>query len=130
MTGVQTCALPIYTDLKENLDLERERKKDFDNFKDKVLGAINASNTSLKQDFVTIKERVSSVQATQIFIYMFSCSTIEITTQALHHVLNGTRQILPKSNLFLSFYSNQSKTYSATPMSVTLQKIFLVPSGT
>tara|TARA_B100000929_G_C15499999_1_gene417137 strand:- start:1532 stop:2521 length:990 start_codon:yes stop_codon:yes gene_type:complete len=52
-------------DLKENLDLERERKKDFDNFKDKVLGAINASNTSLKQDFVTIKERVSSVQATQ-----------------------------------------------------------------
>jgi DNA recombination protein RmuC len=53
------------TDLKENLDLERERKKDFDNFKDKVLGAINASNTSLKQDFVTIKERVSSVQATQ-----------------------------------------------------------------
>jgi len=52
-------------DLKDNLDLERERKKDLDEFKDKVLKAINTSNTELKQDFVVIKERVSTVQSAQ-----------------------------------------------------------------
>ena len=53
------------TDLKDDFNLERERKKDFGDFKDKILKAINASSTELKQDFVAIKERVSNVQSAQ-----------------------------------------------------------------
>jgi DNA recombination protein RmuC len=54
------------TNLKDDFDLERERKKDFNELKDAILNTINTNNTSLKQDFVVIKERVSTVQSTQI----------------------------------------------------------------
>ncbi len=52
-------------DIKSALDLERERKKDLNEVKDKILEKINNQNTSLKEDFVSIKERVSTVQKAQ-----------------------------------------------------------------
>ena len=52
-------------EIKSALDLERERKKDLNEVKEKILDSINIHNTSLKEDFVAIKERVSTVQKTQ-----------------------------------------------------------------
>ena len=52
--------------LKDDFDLERERKKDFNELQEKVINAINTNSTSLQQDFVAIKERVSTVQSAQI----------------------------------------------------------------
>ena len=52
-------------DIKSALDLERERKKDLNEVKDKILEKINNQNTSLKEDFISIKERVSTVQKAQ-----------------------------------------------------------------
>ena len=52
-------------EIKSALDLERERKKDLNEIKEKILETINIHNTSLKEDFVAIKERVSTVQRTQ-----------------------------------------------------------------
>ena len=52
-------------EIKSALDLERERKKDLNEIKEKILETINIHNTSLKEDFVAIKERVSTVQKTQ-----------------------------------------------------------------
>ncbi len=52
-------------EIKSALDLERERKKDLNEVKEKILETISTQNTSLKEDFVTIKERVSSVQKAQ-----------------------------------------------------------------
>ena len=52
-------------EIKSALDLERERKKDLNEIKEKILEKINIHNTSLKEDFVAIKERVSTVQKTQ-----------------------------------------------------------------
>ena len=52
-------------DIKSALDLERERKKDLNEVKDKILEKINNQNNSLKEDFVSIKERVSTVQKAQ-----------------------------------------------------------------
>ena len=52
-------------EIKSSLDLERERKKDLNEFKEKILESIHTHNTSLKEDFVAIKERVSTVQQTQ-----------------------------------------------------------------
>ena len=52
-------------DIKSSLDLERERKKDLNEFKDTILEKINTQSTSLKEDFVTIKERVSTLQKVQ-----------------------------------------------------------------
>ena len=53
------------SDLKDDLDLERERKEDLTKFKDQIIETINTNNTSLKEDFVSIKERVSAVQKAQ-----------------------------------------------------------------
>ena len=52
-------------EIKSSLDLERERKKDLNEFKETILEKINTHSTSLKEEFVTIKERVSSLQKTQ-----------------------------------------------------------------
>tara|TARA_B100001564_G_C20577516_1_gene641414 strand:- start:168 stop:1163 length:996 start_codon:yes stop_codon:yes gene_type:complete len=52
-------------EIKSALDLERERKKDLNEVKEKILDTINSQNTSLKEDFVSIKERVSTVQKAQ-----------------------------------------------------------------
>ena len=52
-------------EIKSVLDQERERKKDLNEVKDKILETINTQNTSLKEDFVSIKERVSTVQKAQ-----------------------------------------------------------------
>ena len=52
-------------EIKSSLDLERERKKDLNELKEKILENINTHNTSLKEEFVAIKERVSTVQQTQ-----------------------------------------------------------------
>jgi len=52
-------------EIKSELDLERERKKDLNEVKEKILETINIQNTSLKEDFVAIKERVSTVQKAQ-----------------------------------------------------------------
>ena len=52
-------------EIKSALDLERERKKDLNEIKEKILETINIHNTSLKEDFVAIKERVSTVQQAQ-----------------------------------------------------------------
>ena len=52
-------------EIKSSLDLERERKKDLNEFKETILEKINTHNTSLKEEFVSIKERVSSLQKTQ-----------------------------------------------------------------
>ena len=52
-------------EIKSALDLERERKKDLNEIKEKILETINIHNTSLKEDFVAIKERVSTVQKAQ-----------------------------------------------------------------
>ena len=52
-------------EIKSALDLERERKKDLNEIKEKILETINIQNTSLKEDFVAIKERVSTVQKAQ-----------------------------------------------------------------
>ena len=52
-------------EIKSSLDLERERKKDLNELKDTILEKINTHNTSLKEEFVSIKERVSSLQKTQ-----------------------------------------------------------------
>ena len=52
-------------EIKSSLDLERERKKDLNEFKDTILEKINTQGTSLKEDFVSIKERVSTLQKVQ-----------------------------------------------------------------
>ena len=52
-------------EIKSILDQERERKKDLNEVKEKILETINTQNTSLKEDFVSIKERVSTVQKAQ-----------------------------------------------------------------
>ena len=52
-------------EIKSSLDLERERKKDLNEFKDTILEKINTQSTSLKEDFVSIKERVSTLQKVQ-----------------------------------------------------------------
>ena len=52
-------------EIKSVLDQERERKKDLNEVKEKILETINTQNTSLKEDFVSIKERVSTVQKAQ-----------------------------------------------------------------
>ena len=44
-------------EIKSVLDQERERKKDLNEVKEKILETINTQNTSLKEDFVSIKER-------------------------------------------------------------------------
>ena len=43
-------------EIKSALDLERERKKDLNEVKEKILESINIHNTSLKEDFVAIKK--------------------------------------------------------------------------
>ena len=52
-------------EIKSVLDQERERKKDLNEVKEKILETINTQNTSLKEDFVSIKERVLTVQKAQ-----------------------------------------------------------------
>ena len=41
-------------EIKSALDLERERKKDLNEVKEKILETINIQNTSLKEDFVSL----------------------------------------------------------------------------
>ena len=71
-------------EIKSALDLERERKKDLNEVKEKILESINIHNTSLKEDFVAIKERVSTVQKTQEQIGKLANEVIDFKLSLIH----------------------------------------------
>jgi len=80
-------------EIKSALNLERERKKDLNEVKEKILETINIHNTTLKEDFVVIKERVSTVQKTQEQIGKLATEEFRQLNISVNKVINRSEKI-------------------------------------